>query len=78
MRSNTRCKECAKADAARSDRKRRKRKNDGYCPQCGKVKLANAEKSCLSCMLKVSSERGDDHVPAIMKSRGWAKRLKEN
>jgi hypothetical protein len=73
MRSGTRCRECAKADADRELAKRKKRLEAGLCPQCGKARLATGEKSCLKCMLKVKD--GDDFVGPIVKSRGWKKRL---
>lgn len=71
--SGTRCLSCQKKDAAREEKKRSRRKAQKLCPQCGKVKLAEGEKSCLRCMLKVKDE--DDFVDPIMKSRNWKKRL---
>ncbi len=75
---NVRCDRCAAKHADSQKDVREKRKMKGYCPQCGRVKLAKGQKSCLRCMLKVSEERGDDFVHPITKSRNWPKRLKED
>jgi hypothetical protein len=73
-----RCEKHAGEHAEAQKQRREAIKNKGYCPQCGKVKLAKKEKSCLRCMLKVNEKDGDDFVGPIVKSRNWAKRLKES
>ena len=67
------CKPCRDDMSTDIGAERQSRRDQGLCPQCGEP--TGGEPSCLRHMLNVSTEKGDDFVSAIMKSRGWKKRL---